>query len=397
MKKAALALILAPFLLLACGQRGVCRECAQYAPPPPSTYDLILTEAASGAAGISTGQGVAFMLDARRDHLITSPVRTGISLDYSTLIAGKRVFTLVGGQYGVFEVTATGPGMAPFTFHITIGRRLPFLPRATVLRPGDLIVQEYPISMGPSYESTALGEPGFQLVQDVVSLGAAGELLKSSPAPARRAYRAVQPGSHAMSSSLFKTFLVVVADAPPAFQVFVDGGTPAEGTISTAAGDRLAVVLAGDGRQLSWTAVPVGALVRLSAVEVAPQPRGATLIPFRVMVEGRVSLEFHAIRPAMPAISVSIQSGQDTCLPDDFPRYSLAQTTSTGGPPCLVYMASTDSTARIQSFYRAALNQGDWRLGTGPGPIMGFWRRSNPSWGGTVEVAAGVITIRTIT
>src|SRR6266853_1956517 len=100
MKKAALALILAPFLLLACGQRGVCNECAQLALPPASTYDLILTEADSGAAGISTGQGVAFMLDARREHLITSPVRNGISLDYLTLIAGKRVFTLASGQYG---------------------------------------------------------------------------------------------------------------------------------------------------------------------------------------------------------------------------------------------------------------------------------------------------------
>jgi hypothetical protein len=308
------------------------------------------------------------------------------------------VFTLPAGQYGAFDVTATGADIAPVTFHLTIGRLLPFLPRATVVRRGDLVVQQYPVSLGSDYQSTALGKPTFELVQAVVNVGAAGELLKNTPVPARRAYRAMQLGTQVVSSNVFTSYLVVVAGAPSSLQVFVDGEIQVRATVLLAVGDRFAVVLAGNRNQLFWAGDPADAFVRLPGVDVGPQPQGATLVPFRVMVEGGLSLTLEARSPASPAITVSIQSGQTNCLPDDFPRYPLAHMTSMGGePPCLVNMASTDPTARILAFYRTALNEADWRLGTATGSPILFWRRSNPSWGGSVEVAGGVITIRTST
>jgi hypothetical protein len=97
---------------------------------------------------------------------------------------------------------------------------------------------------------------------------------------------------------------------------------------------------------------------------------------------------------ASPPIKVSIQSGQATCLPDDFPRYPLARTSSFGGPPCLVYMASADSPERVLAFYRSALNEGDWHVGAAAGSDVPFYRRSSPWSGGIVNVTSGVITIR---
>ena len=377
--------------------RGDCwPECAQYAPPPPAQYDLILTEADSGGVGVSTGTGVAFLLDNRRDSLITSPALDVRPVsDLSTRHLSQRVFAIPPFQYGVFDVTASGVGMAPFTFHLTIGRLLPFPHRATVLHRGDLVVQEGGVSLGPNYQSTALAGPTFQLAQDVVAVGAAGELLKNKPAPARRAYRANQLGAQVVSSTAFTSYRIVVADTPPAFEVFLDGEVQMDVTFPiAAAGDVLAAVFTGDRRQVTWSAQPADAFVRLPAAELGPQPRGATLVPFRVMVEGNVTLEVHAVRPASPGVTFSIQSGQATCLPDDFPRYSLAHMTSFGGQLCVVYMSSADSTARVLAFYRSALNEGDWRVGAAAGSPILFFRRSNPSFGGTVDVAGGVITIR---
>jgi hypothetical protein len=339
------------------------------------------------------GGSVAFLLDGRRDHLVTSPKLAVAAIDdpYKQF-AGKHAFTVPDTQYGVFDVTATGRGIGPFTFHLVIGEggRIQSYGgrQATmVLQKGELIVQEYP--------PITLPRPAFELVQDAVAVGAEGGLLDSNqPVPTRRAYRAAQLGAQLVSIGAGGSIYVVVADVPPSFRGLLDGGTSVPQSMSLGAGDRFAAVFIGDGQQVSWSVEPVDSVVRLPDAEVGPQPPGATLVPFRVMVEGTLSL---SLQIGSRTMSVPIQAGDVVwCLPLDFPRYPLAQ--SAGGvlPVCTWNMASNDSQAQVVAFYKSRLNRGDWRVistkESAPFPpaaktaTITFARRSDPAIGGTLEV-----------
>ncbi len=399
MVKAALVLasIVASVLTVACGG-GLCRGMAAGCgpglyQPPPALYDLVLTEADSGRVGVSGGRGVAFLLDGRRDSLITSPALAVNRIDDPQKeFPGKHAFGLPAGQYGVFDVTATGEGIVPFTFHVVIGRTLPIQwPQVTVLHRGDLVVQEVYV------QPDRLRGPAFDLVQDAVTIGAAGQLLDNRPSLMRRAYRAAQPGEQMVTSSTagFLPYRVVVANTPPTFQTFADGEVQVGSTASMAVGGRLGVVFTGDQAQVSWSAQPADAVVRLRAADIGPQPRGATLVPFRVMVEGDVSLKVRWNRPTAAWITILIQVGERTCLPHDFPRYPLAHTgASSGDGPCQLYMEYTDSSTQVLAFYRSRLNEGDWRVMSVAGDIITFTRRSTLAIGGSVEIGSGAIHIQ---
>jgi hypothetical protein len=89
------AMILASVLTVACGP--VVEHCsaagAMCAAPP--SYDLVLTEADSGKAGISMGGGVAFLLDGGHSRLVTTPALAVTTLDdpYKQF-PGKHAFSL---------------------------------------------------------------------------------------------------------------------------------------------------------------------------------------------------------------------------------------------------------------------------------------------------------------
>jgi hypothetical protein len=331
-----------------CGNPGATCSTAPF-------YDLVLTEADSGKAGITLGGGVAFLLDGRRDRLVTSPVVTVHPLgDPLKQFPGMHAFAIYGGLAGVFDVTATGPGLAPFTFHLVAGGLLQT--GFTVLKPGALVVQEYP----PAAQPTDLRSPTFELVQDAVAVGFKGGLLSQTPAPTRRAYRAAQPGAQLDSTSTTRyLYRVLVADAPSDF-MFVDAEVEVPVELETGSGTRFAVVLAGDRRTVSWRAIPDYAVVRLPDADVGPQPPGATLLPFRAMVWGKTALELHT---ASRTITLTLGAYSETCLPDDFPSYPLAQlvTISYSGL-CHEDMSSSDPPAQVLAFYRVHLNEGGWRV-----------------------------------
>jgi hypothetical protein len=86
---------------------------------------------------------------------------------------------------------------------------------------------------------------------------------------------------------------------------------------------------------------------------------------------------------------VAIESGGAICLPDDFPRYPLAQTVSENRQPCQVDLVSKDSQSQIAAFYRTRLDQSDWRVVSVKGWSITFSRRLNPAIGGTLDAQPG--------
>ncbi len=284
----------------------------------PARYDLILTEAESGKTGISDGEGVAFLLDGRRDRLMTSPALAVKTIDdpYKQF-PGKHAFALPTYQDGVFDVTANGVGMAPFTFHLVVGERLPFATgnKVTVLHRGDLVIEENQASVGPTDLPSALRGPAFELVQSAVTTGAQGELLSNRPVQPRRAYRAAQLGAQLVNPPtdiVGVGFRVVVADAPTEFRDFVDGEAQVPDSLLVDPGHEFAIVFMGNVRLLSWRVRPADAVVQLPDGDVGPQPPGATLVPFRVIIEGEVCLD---VRTTSRAFTLSFQLGVGTCLP----------------------------------------------------------------------------------
>jgi hypothetical protein len=396
--KAALVLtaIVASVLAVACGGGDRATSAgagAQLYKAPPALYDLVLTEADSGRAGISGGRGVAFLLDGRRDNLMTLPALAVKRIDDPhKQFPGKRAFGLPADQYGVFDVIASGAGMAAFTFHLVIGRTLPIQwPQVTVLHRGDVVVQEVYV------QPDRLRGPTFDLLLDAMTIGSEGQLLENRPALIRRAYRAAQPGQQMVTSTAAGSlpYRVVVADTPASFQTFADGEVQVGITASTAVGGRLGIAFTGDQAQVSWNAQPAGAVVRLPDADIGPQPHGATLVPFRVMVEGEVTIKIRTHSPTSPWITISIQSGHRTCLPHDFPRYPLAHTgASSGDGPCQIYMEYADSSTQVLAFYSSRLNEGDWSVMSIAGDFITFTRRSNHAIGGSVEIGSGTIHIQ---
>jgi hypothetical protein len=358
----------------------------------PATYDLVVTEADSGKVGISTGSRIAFLLDGSRDHLTTSPqLAVSMLSDPYGQFPGQHAFAIQTSNEGIVDVTATSKQRAPFKFHLIVGTRLDTL---SVVHPGDLVIEEHD-ARDPA--PAPLSMPTFELVQDWLATGTSGPLLRGQPSPIRRAYRAKALGAQRVQGDLYAE-RVVVADPPASlFFQFVEGEKQypsprsplvagAGDTITFGVGSRIAIVFMSDRVQVSWTANPSDAVIRLPDADVGPQPPGATLIPFRIMTEGRASLQ---LRTATTTITVAIDSGGAICLGDDFPRYPLAQTVSENRQPCQVDMVSKDSQSQVVDFYRTHLNDGDWRVVSVKGSSVTFSRRSNPVIGGTLDAQAG--------
>jgi hypothetical protein len=395
MRAAVVVSIVAAFVTVACGPiDGHCSPGASCGGPP--SYDLVLTEADSGKAGISMGGGVAFLLDSGHNRLVTTPALKATTLDDPTnQFPGKHAFSLPAYQFGVFDVVATGSDSTPFTFHLVIGRSLPFpYTYGTVLHRGDLVVQEY----SPSDQPPPLRSPTFDHLLDAMSVGMEGRLLNNQAAMPRRAYRAAQFGAQLLSTRNHGYFYrVVVADTPPIFHNFVDTANQYPGgqipyPLYLGAGDRFAVIVTGDAQQFPWTSKPADAVVRLPDADIGPQAPGVTLVPFRLLVEGKVTLE---VRTRSKTISVPIASGFGTCLPDDFPRFPLAITTGFSGQgQCEVDMTTSDPVAQVLSFYSLRLNEGDWHATSAGGSALKFARRSNSATAGTLEIDGGGIHIR---
>ncbi len=352
-----------------CGAPGV--ACAA-----PAIYDLVITEADSGKVGISTGSAIAFLLDGSRDHLTTSPPLAVSKLsDPYGQFPGQHAFAIQTSMVGIFDVTATSKQHAPFKFHLIVGTRLHGL---TLVHLGDLVIEEH--DAGDSAPAS-LSMPTFELVQDSVAMGTRGRLLGAQPSPIRRAYRARALGAQRVHYA----DRVVVADPPPSlFFRFVEGEKEypspqspfvvgAGDAVTFGVGSRIAVVFMGDRVKVTSSATPSDVVIRLPDADVGPQPPGATLVPFRIMTEGRASLQLRAA----------------ICLADDFPRYPLAQTVSEKRPTCQVDLVSTDSQSQIAAFYRTRLDQGDWRVVSVNGFSVAFSRRSNPAIGGTVDAQPG--------
>jgi hypothetical protein len=368
-----------------CGAAGV--ACVA-----PASYDLVVTEADSGKVGISTGTRIAFLLDGSRGELITSPpVAVSKLSDPYGQFPGQHAFAIQTSMMGILDVTATSKQRAPFKFHLIVGTTMHGL---TVVRPGDLVIEEHD-ARDPA--QAPLSMPTFELVQDSVATGTRGRLLGAQPSPIRRAYRAKALGTQRVHGGL-PSDRVVVADPPPSpFFWFVEGDREypsaqspfvagAGDTLSFGVGSRFAVVFMGDRVQVTSSATPSGAVIRLPDADVGPQPPGATLVPFRIMTEGKANLE---LRTPSTTITVAIDSGGASCLGDDFPRSPLAQTVSENRQRCQVDMVSKDSQGQIVDFYRTHLNDGDWRVVSVKGWSITFSRRSNPAIGGTLDAQPG--------
>jgi hypothetical protein len=383
-----LASIVASLLTFACGEN--CQNPGATCSTSPR-YDLVLTEADSGKTGVSAGydQGVAFLLDGRRDRLVTSPVLSVKAIeDPYKQFPGQHAFAIWTSQLGVFDLAATGAGIPPFTFHLVIGRGLDT--GFNVLNLGEVVIQQYP--PGPNQPPPTLPGPTFELIQDAVTVGSQGGLLSTAPTPKRRAYRAVQLGSQLnIKSPTGDVGRVFVVDAPLDFR-FVDGDSPVPDSIATGPGLRFAIVLAGDGQQVSWTAQPDYAVVRLPDSDIGRQPPGATLVPFMAMVEGKASLEVHT---ASRSITFALGENSGSCLPDDFPRYPLAQSFDIRGPgQCNDDMSLPDPPAQVLAFYRLHLNEGDWRVVSERASEIKYVRRSDSAISGSVKVDRSGIYIQ---
>ena len=159
------------------------------------SYDLIYTEADSGSIGISVGETAAFVLDPRRDHLTASP---GLRVRADHLwnqIPGKHVWAVdvidrgnktpfYSGPGGVFTITATGSGLAPFSFELIYGQ-LDDGTSMSRIDTGEIVVQEWGGGCGTK-PPKSLTAPDFSLVQDA----SPSSLQKTQFAWMRRAYRA---------------------------------------------------------------------------------------------------------------------------------------------------------------------------------------------------------------
>lgn len=391
MRAAALVVAIAVGSLIAacgagehCGAPGV--ACAG-----PASYDLVVTEADSGKVGISTGTRIAFLLDGSRDQLTTSPpVAVSKVSDPYGQFPGQHAFAIQTSMVGVFDVTATSKPRPPFKFHLIVGTGL-YPAGFAVVRPGDLLVQEYD-ARNPA--PAQLSMPTFELVQDSVATGTRGRLLDANPSPTRRAYRARALGAQTLQGR-FSSERVVVANPPPSlFFQFEDAAkqfrNPGD-SVTSGVGSRIAVVFMGDRVQVTSSASPPDAVIRLPDADVGPQPPGATLVPFRIMTEGQANLQ---LRTPSTTITVAIDSGGARCLGDDFPRYPLAQTVSEFRQTCQVDLLSKDSQSQIAAFYRTRLDQGDWRVVSVKGWAITFSRRSNPAIGGTLDARPDGIHIQ---
>ncbi len=261
------------------GERCPAASCSQ-----PPRFDLVVTESDSGGAGISTGawSGVAFVLDSRRHQLATTPrLAVPQSGDSYRQFPGKSLFIVYPNASGVFDIAATGGGMAAFTFHLVVGVGYP--PWFTVhVHVGDIVVQDWNAACGDG-PPPALTTPAFELVQ--------GEFLVTGTlVPAslqfnfkRRAYRVLQ--------------------------------------------------LTG------W-----------------PAPPSET--------------------PYVPA----------RCLPTGFPRYPLMTYPGGKSPTCTWDIPANDSGENVFKFYKAQLNQGEWRIVSIEGSTITFTDHLNYIFGGTVTV-----------
>jgi hypothetical protein len=383
-----LASIITSLLTFACGEN--CGDPGATCSTPPS-YDLVLTEADSGKAGVSAGydRGIAFLLDGRRDRLVTYPVLAVRAIeDPYKQFPGQHAFAIWTSQLGVFDVTAIGAGIPPFTFHLVIGRGLDA--GFDVLNLGDVVIQQYEPGTNPP--PPTLPGPTFELIQDAVTVGSQGRLLTNAPTPKRRAYRAAQLGSQLnIKSPTGDVGRVFVVDAPLDFR-FVDGDALVPDSISTGPGLRFAIVLAGDGQQVSWTAQPDYAVVRVPDADIGPQPPGATLVPFMATVEGTASLEVHT---ASRSITFLLGANSGSCLPDDFPRYPLAKSVAITGPgQCNEDMSLPDPPAQVLAFYRLHLNEGDWRVVSEHASEIKYVRRSDSAISGSVKVDRSGIYIQ---
>jgi hypothetical protein len=391
-------------------------------PPGPvyaSTYDLVLSESDSGSAGVSTGEGVAFVLDRRRNHLWTSPRLDFKTDDAANQFRGKHLFALPPGKWGVFDVTATGAGMAPFTYHLVVGVLAPrsYWSPLSVLHVGDIVVQQWGGGGGcVSEPPQALVTPTFELLQS-------GVLAPSLQfGLTRRAYRAVRLGSQTVSvdepptASPYRQYKIVVANLASSFNAIVNGSAPfgRPNGLLAGAGDKFVVVLMGDAQQASWSVEPAGGIVRLPDSEAGPQPPGATLIPFKVLADGDFKLTLN-IGPTIVSLPVSNTWSPDDgrelvatepdglCLPTNFPRYPLMHATAITvrtvdplfGPtyttPCSWDLASNGSPADVLAFYSSELDQNAWKIISKKGGTITFKQRTlgNPPTGTLVVLAGG--------
>jgi hypothetical protein len=220
-----------------CGAPGV--ACAA-----PANYDLVVTEADSGKAGISVGHEIAFLLDGSRDRLTTSPPEPASMLsDPYGQFPGHHAFVIQTSNEGVFDVTATSKQRAPFKFHLIVGT---MLSRLTVVHPGDLVIEELD-ARDPAPASLSM--PTFELVQDSVATGTRGQLLRAQPSPIRRAYRALALGAQRLQVGLYADRVVVANPPPSPFFWFVDGENPypnSGDTVTSGVGSRIAVVFMGE-------------------------------------------------------------------------------------------------------------------------------------------------------
>lgn len=181
------------------GERCSAANCAL-----PPRFDLVVSESESGGAGISTGDfsGVAFVLDSRRNKLVTSPpLAVTRDRDPYKQFPGRSLFIfypaeLLNGRWvdrtGLFDVTATGGGMAPFTFHLVVGVALWSPSYSSVaVNPGDLVVQEWNEACGDP-TPPALAAPAFELVQGEFSVTRTLVPASLQFTFKRRAYRVLQ-------------------------------------------------------------------------------------------------------------------------------------------------------------------------------------------------------------
>jgi hypothetical protein len=170
------------------GERCTGANCAL-----PPRFDLVVTESDSGGAGISTGawSGVAFVLDSRRHQMATTPrLAVPQSGDSYRQFPGKSLFIVYPTRSGVFDVTATGGGMAAFTFHLVVGVSYPpwF---SVVVHVGDIVVQEWGGGCGDG-PPPALAAPAFALIQDESAVSTSVVRASLQFAFKRRAYRVLQ-------------------------------------------------------------------------------------------------------------------------------------------------------------------------------------------------------------
>jgi hypothetical protein len=180
------------------GERCPAANCAL-----PPRFDLVVTESDSGGAGISTGDfsGVAFVLDSRRNKLVTTPpLALTRDRDPYKQFPGRSLFIfypaeLRNGRWvgltGAYDVTATGGGKAPFTFHLVVGLLLPYKDQSPVaVNPGDVVVQEWNEACGDP-TPPALAAPAFELVQGESSVTRTLVPASLQFTFKRRAYRAL--------------------------------------------------------------------------------------------------------------------------------------------------------------------------------------------------------------